>query len=174
MERILVKKQLILKRKKISALFFFDFFSSSKSWIRIRIQWSRIHNTAKMSLIDTFFLITTTYRTNCLQFLLFSLTGLLILSLTNGCYCFRHMYLFPKYEDMRKPVSHPLIISYYYFITINHKCRKIRKYKSQQSWVRSQHSPTQWNLRGGRSSVDWITYIKRRRKKSPFKNDEDT
>ncbi len=31
--------------------------------------------------------------------------------------------------------------------------------KSQQSWVRSQHSPTQWNLRDGRwSSVDWMKW----------------
>ncbi len=32
--------------------------------------------------------------------------------------------------------------------------------KSQQSWVRSQHPPTQWNLRGGRrSSVEYSTKV---------------
>ena len=32
--------------------------------------------------------------------------------------------------------------------------------KSQQFWFRSQHPPTQWNLRGGRwSSVEYNTYI---------------
>ncbi len=33
--------------------------------------------------------------------------------------------------------------------------------KSQQSWVRSQNPPTQWNLRGGRwSSVEYSTWKK--------------
>jgi hypothetical protein len=35
--------------------------------------------------------------------------------------------------------------------------------KAQQSWVRSQHPPTQWNLRGGRwSSVEYRMWKKRK------------
>ncbi len=38
--------------------------------------------------------------------------------------------------------------------------------KSQQYWVRYQHPPTQWNLRGGRwSSVEYSTY--KGKKKNP-------
>ncbi len=40
--------------------------------------------------------------------------------------------------------------------------------KLQQSWVRSQHPPTQWNLRGGRcSSVEYSTEKKKNQKNPP-------
>jgi hypothetical protein len=42
--------------------------------------------------------------------------------------------------------------------------------KSQQSWVRSQHPPTQWNLRGGRESSIEIQYIEKKSKKIPLLN----
>jgi hypothetical protein len=40
---------------------------------------------------------------------------------------------------------------------------------SQQSWVRSQHPPTKWNLRGGRwSSVEYSTYVENNYEKIPL------
>ncbi len=42
-------------------------------------------------------------------------------------------------------------------------------HKLQRSWVRSQHPPAQWNLRGGRwSSAEYCT--NKKRKKNPPKN----
>ncbi len=41
--------------------------------------------------------------------------------------------------------------------------------KSQQSWARSQHPPTQWNLRGGRLKQCWIQYIKKIEPSKPTK-----
>jgi hypothetical protein len=35
--------------------------------------------------------------------------------------------------------------------------------KSQQSWVRSQHPPTQWNLRGRQMKQHWIQYFGKKR-----------
>jgi hypothetical protein len=41
--------------------------------------------------------------------------------------------------------------------------------KSQKSWVRSQHPPTQWNLMGSRwSSVEYSTWKKKKSKKIPL------
>jgi hypothetical protein len=44
--------------------------------------------------------------------------------------------------------------------------------KLQQSWVGSQHPPTQWNLGGGRGSSAYIK-IKIKSKKFPFKKSLD-
>jgi hypothetical protein len=46
------------------------------------------------------------------------------------------------------------------------ECQWLSMPKSQQSWVRSQHSQTQWNLR----AADEAVYVKRKNlPKSPFK-----